>query len=73
MRVGYVINLPRSVERQKKHSATLQTYEIQGMLLFIYLFFQSVQKLSTFRFLTENLRIKICNILILESRNSVDV
>jgi hypothetical protein len=34
---------------------------------------QSVQKLSVFRLLTENLNIKIYNIMILESRNSVDV
>jgi hypothetical protein len=31
MGVDYVINLPRSVERQKKHSATLDVYEIQRM------------------------------------------
>ena len=71
MGVGYVINLPRSVERQKKHSATLQAYKIQERppppLP------PSVQKLSAFRLLTEKSNIKIHNTLILESRNSVDV
>jgi hypothetical protein len=71
MGVGSVINLPRSVERRKKHSATLQAYEIQER--FYSFFFQSVQKLSAFRLLTEKLNIKIYNILILESRNSVDI
>jgi hypothetical protein len=70
MGVGYVTNLPRSVEQQKKNSATLQAREIQGRLLFL---FKTVQKLSSFRLLTEKLDFKIYNILILESRNSVDI